>query len=243
MTIENEKTIGQIVADDYSTASVFKSYGIDFCCKGNRTISEVCNQKNIPAEMLHKALENAMQQEKSANPSFNHWALDLLVDYIVKKHHRYIRIKAPELNTYLEKLCKVHGQNHPELFKIKELFDASANELFSHMQKEEMMLFPFIQKMAAAELDDSQSAAQPHFGTVKNPINMMMHEHDAEGARFREIAALTSDYTPPADACATYKVAFALLEEFEEDLHQHIHLENNILFPRAIELEKKLSYA
>jgi len=238
MIIEQEKTIGQIVADDYRTASVFKSYGIDFCCKGNRTVSEVCNQKDISVETLHEALESALQPERFASPNFNRWALDLLVDYIEKKHHRYVRGKVPELGTYLEKICKVHGKTHPELFEIKQLFDASAKELFSHMQKEENILFPLIRAMAEAEINGTQNIQRPSFGTVGNPINMMMHEHDTEGERFRKIAALANDYTPPVDACSTYQVAFALLKEFEEDLHQHIHLENNIIFPKAIELEK-----
>jgi regulator of cell morphogenesis and NO signaling len=243
MTLINEKTIGQIVAEDYRTASVFKSYGIDFCCKGNRTVLEVCGQKDIAVETLQEALEKNTGQERSANPNFNRWALDLLVDYIEKKHHRYVHGKIPELNVYLEKLCKVHGQNHPELFEIKELFTASANELFSHMHKEEKILFPIIRAMAEAELNGTTNIHRPPFGAVGNPITMMMQEHDNEGERFRKIAALTDGYRPPTDACTTYRVAFALLEEFEEDLHQHIHLENNILFPKAIELEKKLSYA
>lgn len=243
MTLINKKTIGQIVADDYRTASVFKSYGIDFCCKGNRTISEVCEKKNIAVETLQEALERNTQQERSASPNFNQWALDLLVDYIEKKHHRYVQGKIPELCAYLEKLCKVHGQNHPELFEIKELFDASSSELFSHMLKEEKILFPVIRAMAEAEIKGTPNIPRPPFGTVGNPIFMMMHEHDTEGERFRKIAVLADGYTPPADACTTYRVAFALLEEFEEDLHQHIHLENNILFPKAIEMEKKLSHA
>lgn len=243
MTLIKERTIGQIVADDYRTASVFKSYGIDFCCKGYRTISEVCHQKDISVERLIEALEKTTQQEKSASPNFNRWALDLLADYIEKKHHRYVRGKIPELNTYLEKLCKVHGQYHSELFEIKELFKASANELLSHMQKEEKILFPVIRAMAEAEINGTPDVHRTPFGTVENPISMMMHEHDTEGERFRKIAALTNGYTPPSDACTTYRVAFALLEEFEEDLHRHIHLENNILFPKAIELEKELSHA
>lgn len=243
MIISEEKTIGQIVADDYRTASVFKSYGIDFCCKGNRSISEACNQKGISEEALNKALKNATQQVKSGGPNYTNWSLDLLADYIEKKHHRYVRAKIPELKAYLEKLCKVHGQNHPELIETKELFSAAADELTSHMQKEEKILFPVVRAMAEAEINGTPNIQRPPFGTVANPVNEMIHEHDTEGERFRKIAALTNDYTPPADACTTYRVAFALLEEFEEDLHLHIHLENNILFPKAIELEKERSHA
>ncbi|MNT11953.1 Iron-sulfur cluster repair protein YtfE [compost metagenome] len=134
----------------------------------------------------------------------------------------------------------MHGASHPELFEINQLFIGCAGELAQHMKKEELILFPFIKKMVKASLTD-ELIEQPHFGTVENPIAMMMHEHDAEGERFRKIALLTNDYTPPADACNTYRVTFAMLAEFEEDLHKHIHLENNILFPAAAVLEKKFS--
>jgi regulator of cell morphogenesis and NO signaling len=140
---------------------------------------------------------------------------------------------------FLDKLCKVHGDRHPELFRIHELFVGCAQELAQHMKKEELMLFPFIRKMVDASIT-GRPLDQPHFGTVQNPVAMMMHEHDGEGERFREIASLTDNYNPPADACNTYRVTFAMLKEFEEDLHKHIHLENNILFPASVELEKKI---
>lgn len=139
----------------------------------------------------------------------------------------------PELLQYLDKLCKAHGERHPELFEIREEFGHVADELAAHMQKEEHVLFPYVSRLAT-----ERQPPRPPFGTVENPIRMMMHEHTVEGDRFARIAKLTDEYTPPADACATYRVAFALLREFEEDLHQHIHLENNIMFPRAIESEK-----
>lgn len=243
MIISAEKNIGQIVADDYRTAAIFKSYGIDFCCKGNRSLSEVCNQKDISVNTLQEKLTNVLQQERTASPNFKRWSLDLLADYIEKKHHRYVRSKISELNAYLEKICNAHGQNHPELFEIQELFTASAKELVSHMQKEEKILFPVIRAMAESEIDSTVNIQRAAFGTVENPISAMMHEHDNEGERFRKIAALTNNYSPPADACNTYQVTFALLKEFEDDLHQHIHLENNMLFPKAVELEKKLAHA
>ncbi|MCB0423860.1 MAG: hemerythrin domain-containing protein, partial [Mangrovimonas sp.] len=133
---------------------------------------------------------------------------------------------------------KVHGQRHPELFEVNELFIASAGELAAHMKKEELILFPFIKELVKAKLD-SHKVSQPSFGTVENPIAMMMNEHDNEGERFRQIAKLTNNYQPPADACNTYRVTYAMLEEFEKDLHLHIHLENNILFPKTINLEKQ----
>lgn len=234
-----EKTIGAIVADDYRTAAVFTSFGIDFCCKGNRTVEEACERKNINAQEVQAKLAEIFATRQINANDFNAWDLDLLADYIQKKHHRYIEEKTPVLKQYLDKLCKVHGERHPELFEIEHEFSQSAGELAMHMKKEELVLFPYIRQMAAAE-KSQQPVHQPHFGTVKNPIQMMLHEHDVEGSRFHRISAITGNYNPPADACNTYRVAFALLKEFEDDLHLHIHLENNILFPKAIDLEKRL---
>lgn len=141
---------------------------------------------------------------------------------------------------YLNKLCKVHGENHPELFEITKELKESAEEFGGHMEKEENVLFPFIRKLVQAKQENSKME-KPHFGTVENPVAMMMLDHEAEGERFRKIADLSNNYTPPEDACNTYRVSFALLNEFEQDLHLHIHLENNILFPKAIALEKEFN--
>ena len=239
MQIDTNKTIGQIVADDYRTAQIFKNYNIDFCCKGNRSIREVSENKGIDAGKLLAEIEQLQQQKDERCADFTSWPLDLLADYIEKKHHRYVEEKIPVLHQYLNKLTKVHGEQHPELFEIYDEFRASAGELAMHMKKEELVLFPFIRKMVKAK-ESGEKAGQPHFGTVKNPVQMMMQEHDTEGERFRKISELSSNYTPPADACNTYRVTYALLNEFEDDLHQHIHLENNILFPKAVELEKEV---
>ncbi|ABQ05441.1 iron-sulfur cluster repair di-iron protein [Flavobacterium johnsoniae] len=231
------KTIGSFVAQDYRTAAVFSKYRIDFCCKGNRTVDEVCEKQNIDADVLLQNIHEVIQSENNGSIDFNSWPLDLLADYIEKTHHRYVEDKTHTLLAFLDKLCKVHGANYPELFKINELFIGCAGELSQHMKKEELILFPFVKRMTKTKESDG-ILSQPSFGSVSNPIAMMMHEHDNEGERFREIAALTDHYTPPADACTTYKVTFAMLKEFEEDLHKHIHLENNILFPKAVLLEK-----
>ncbi|GAA4242545.1 iron-sulfur cluster repair di-iron protein [Winogradskyella damuponensis] len=235
-----QKKIGQYVADDFRTAAIFSKYKIDFCCNGNRTVEEACDKKGIDSNLLMDELNQVLNSKGAETIDYKSWPLDLLAEYIEKKHHRYVEEKTPVLRQFLDKLCRVHGERHPELFKINELFTASAGELASHMKKEELILFPFIKKMVNAKLED-QTVQSPQFGTVENPIAMMMEEHDNEGARFREIDALTNNYTPPADACNTYKVTFAMLEEFEKDLHLHIHLENNILFPEAIKLEQQFS--
>ena len=240
MEILEQKTIGQYVADDFRTAAVFSKYGIDFCCKGNRTIEEACEKKGQDSEIILNEINTVLNTKNDNTIDFKSWPLDLLADYIEKTHHRYVEDKTQVLLPFLDKLCKVHGAAHPELFEINELFKGCAGELAQHMKKEELILFPFVKKMVQATLSHEQ-IMQPHFGTIENPIAMMMHEHDAEGERFRKIASLTHNYTPPADACNTYKVTFAMLQEFEEDLHKHIHLENNILFPKAVELEQKFT--
>ncbi len=242
MNINSNQIIGELVAQDYRTASVFKNYGIDFCCKGNRTISEACTEKNLDAQQLVQTLEQISQAGANAATDYQSWPIDLLADYIEKKHHRYVDTKILEIKPFLNKIVKVHGDRHPELAEVEQLFNESAGELTAHMKKEEFILFPFIRKMVKLK-DSREPLAPPHFGTVQNPIAMMHHDHDAEGERFRRIAALTGNYTPPADACNTYRVTFSLLKEFEEDLHLHIHLENNILFPKAIEMEKSFATA
>lgn len=235
------KTVGSYVAEDFRTAAVFSRYGIDFCCKGGRTLTEVCEKKKLNQGGLEQELERVLAQKSDNSIDFRMWPLDLLADYVQKTHHRYVEEKTPVLLQFLDKLCKVHGDRHPELFRIHELFVGCAQELAQHMKKEELMLFPFIRKMVDASIT-GRPLDQPHFGTVQNPVAMMMHEHDGEGERFREIASLTDNYNPPADACNTYRVTFAMLKEFEEDLHKHIHLENNILFPALVELEKKIMF-
>ena len=239
MNIQENNIIGELVAQDYRAASVFKKYGIDFCCQGNRTIEGACEKKNIDTKKVLEDLVAMMEAKSESTTDYQSWPLDLLADYIEKKHHRYVQEKTLEIQPYLDKICKVHGERHPELLEIKEEFNASAGELAAHMKKEEMILFPFIRKMTKAKLENTKVDAA-HFGTVKNPIQMMMNEHTVEGNRFRKIEELSNNYTPPLDACNTYRVSFALLKEFEQDLHLHIHLENNILFPRAIEIEKEL---
>ena len=235
------KTIGEIVAEDFRTAAIFKKHGIDFCCRGGRTIQEACEKKKVMEQQLIDEL-SALPSGKGDNVDVSSWPLDLLANYIVKIHHEYVREKTPMLLQFLDKLCKVHGDRHPELFEVKALFIESAHDLGEHFQKEERVLFPFIEKLAQAA--QSGTPLEPsHFGTVENPIEMMKHDHTIEGDRFAKIAEMTQGYTPPVDACNTYKVTYAMLEEFENDLHRHIHLENNILFPKAIELEKKIQTA
>ena len=232
-------TIGEIVTQDFRTASVFSEYGIDFCCGGNKTLQKACEEKSVNISELQKKLNEVIQSPKGNDVDFNSWDIDLLADYIEKTYHRYIKEKTPILLQYLEKIRDVHGENHPELFEIYDLFSHSAMDLSMHLQKEERILFPMIRQMSESE-SSNQDTELGHCGTIENPISVMMSEHVTEGARFEKISELSQGYTVPSDGCNTFRAAYTLLDEFEQNLHKHIHLENNILFPKAIKLEQLL---
>ena len=234
-----QQQIGQFVTQDFRTAAIFNKYGIDFCCKGNRTLEDVCTKKHIDSNALWDELEAVLKNPTNTPLDFNSWPLDVLADYIEQKHHSYVEEKVPVILQFLNKLCHVHGERHPELFEVYDLFSGASKALASHMKKEELVLFPFIKRMVKAQ-SEQFSVQRLLFGTVENPIAMMKDEHDNEGERFRLISKLTNAYTAPEDGCTTYRVTYAMLEEFEQDLHKHIHLENNILFPKAITLEQDL---
>ncbi len=240
MHIDNQSNIGKIVAENYKAAAVFKQYGIDFCCNGNRTIESACRKKQIGEEQLLAELQEAVAQKGTGEIDFKSFPLDLLADYIEKTHHRYVDRKITEITPYLRRIVEVHGDNHPELLVVEQLFQQSAGDLTAHMKKEELVLFPSIRRLVQSQLSGSTKSETP-LGTIAEVIARMEQDHEAEGERFRHISELTDQYNPPADACNTYRVTFSLIREFEEDLHRHIHLENNILFPKAIELEKTLS--
>lgn len=234
-----EKNIGELVAKDYRTAQVFKNHNIDFCCNGERPLSQVCEEHNLDVNQLQKELEDATKEAGNDNTNYENWPLDLLADYIKKTHHKYVTRQSQVLIPYLKKICQVHGNAHPELLEIDKLFNQTANAMATHMVEEETILFPFIHQLVNSE-EEGSDLIPPSFKTVESPVAMMKEDHDAEGERFREIVRLSNNYTPPIDACNTYRVTFGLLQEFENDLHKHIHLENNILFPKAIKLEKAL---
>lgn len=240
MTITSDTMVGEVVKRNFNTASLFQANHIDYCCGGKQSISEACRVAGIEPARLIEQLEKVSERTDPDTEYINNLALDELCDYIVKRHHAYVRKNIPFLKESLNKICKVHGANHPELFQIQEWFEESAGELTMHMQKEELVLFPFIQKLATAKIKGIQ-IERPAFGSVTNPIAMMLSEHEAEGNRFDKIAGISSGYSVPADACTTYKVTLNQLKDFEDDLHRHIHLENNLLFPKAIELEKEVS--
>lgn len=237
-TVDTQKHIRDYVAADFRTAAVFSKYKIDFCCKGDRSINEVCEKKEIDLDAIVLDLNRVLNSTTDESIDYRSWPSDLLADYVEKRHHRYVQEKTPVLRQFLDKLCKVHGGRHPELFKINELFIQSTDELLRHMSDEENLVFPYIREMVEAKATGKPKPVTDKFGSVENPIAKMLEEHTAEGDRFREISEITDSYTPPADACNTYRVAFKMLEEFEADLHLHIHLENNILFLDAVAMEQ-----
>lgn len=228
-------SVGEIVADDFANATVFDRYKIDFCCNGSVPLTEACRRVGIEVEQVMSELEREVTKG-SATVDFKCWPIDLLADYILKFHHRNIRKQGPEIAALLDKVCRAHGDNHPELFEVQALFNDSLLDLESHLEKEEKVLFPYIYELYQAK--EQQYPAPPfHCGTIESPIAVMMAEHDAEGERYREISRLTNGYMVPADGCGSYRLLLEKLAAFEEALHHHIHLENNIVFPRAIEME------
>ena len=238
ITGDNEETMGQIATKDLRKAQVFKKYGLDFCCGGKKTVKEACAEKGLDVTKVEQELQAADKMPASRPIPYSDWNLDFLADYIVNTHHSYIRNTLPDILTYAEKVKNVHGSQHPELVRINELVKDINAELTSHMVKEEKILFTYIKALVTAEKNaGALHAAQ--FGTVQNPINMMEMEHEMVGKNVEEIRALSQNYLLPADGCTSYSLLYKLLEEFEEDLHLHIHLENNILFPKALEMEKK----
>ncbi len=240
ITGENEETLGAIAAKDLRKAEVFKKYGLDFCCGGKKTVKEACAEKGIDVTKVEKELQQADKNPAARPLPYNDWNLDFLADYIVNTHHSYVRKTLPDIKGYALKVAQVHGAHHPELIPIQQLVEAVNKELSEHIVKEEKILFPFIKELVMAK-DRSQSPRAVQFGSVQNPIHMMEEEHESAGKCLEEIRTLSNNYALPEDACASYSLLFKMLNDFEEDLHIHVHLENNILFPKAIALEKHLN--
>ena len=240
MSISLDTRVGEVVKLNFKTAPLFQSNHIDYCCGGNRTLLQACQEAGVEPEQLIAQLEEITGSSDPDSEYIMSLSLDEFCGYIVRRQHSSVRKNIPFLTASLEKLCDVHGANHPELFGMRQLFGASAGDLTMHMQKEELMLFPYIQKMARAKKEGT-GVTPAMFGPVTNPIGAMIAEHETEGGRFDRMATISGNYRIPSDACTTYRTTLQVLQEFENDLHRHIHLENNILFPKAIELEAALS--
>lgn len=238
MNITKDNTVASIVTENIKTAHIFKKHGIDFCCGGGISLKKVCEKRNVEINALMNDLLS-IDETIDSTQDFDKWELDTLIDHIINTHHTYVKESLAILSQYANKVAKVHGHHYDFLHEVNALFHQISNELVSHMQKEEQILFPYIKSLVLTK-KNNQTISTPPFGTVNNPINIMEHEHESAGEVLRKIAALTSNYTTPSGACNTFKALYSKLEEFEQDLHQHIHLENNILHPKAIALEQKI---
>jgi regulator of cell morphogenesis and NO signaling len=232
-------TINDIVTKDFRTAAIFEKHSLDFCCGGGKTIAEACREKAVDADLVLDELKLLIRGPQAGGDLFAVMELDALVDHIVATHHAYVRSALPAILKHTRKVADVHGARHSEVVAIADLFNAVAAELSQHMIKEEQILFPYIKSLVAAKRGTSP-ALRPPFGSIENPIRMMELEHQSAGNGLYDIRALSFSYAPPEDACTTYKVSYLELDQFERDLHTHVHLENNILFPKAIKLEKEL---
>jgi len=236
MNVSGTKTVRELAVEIPNATRVFEKFGIDYCCGGKKSLEEACSAAELPVDEVLKALQASAVSSapESALPS---GSLAELIDHIVKTHHKFTREEITRLKALLEKVCSVHGKNHPELPAIREIFVGLAQELTLHMMKEENVLFPYIIRMEQA-VAQNDALLRPPFGTVQNPVRMMMQEHDGAGDALREIRAASRDFTAPEDACISYQTLYQALPAFEAALHQHIHLENNMLFPRAVEMEE-----
>ena len=239
MSVITEKTVRELALERTGATRVFEALGIDYCCGGDLPLGQACQAAHIPVAKVLESLE-AAGRSTSTRPKGQDWQaapLGDLISHINATHHKFTRSEIARLGPLFEKVCSVHGANHPELLQLRDIFAALCQELTSHLMKEEMVLFPYITRMEEA-LEEKAPVLPPPFGTVQNPVAMMEHEHHAAGNALRSLREISHGYAAPADACVSYQTLYQALAKFEADLHQHIHLENNILFPRAIAMEQ-----
>lgn len=238
MNVDLSKTVRELAVENPAATRMFEKFGIDYCCGGGKSLREACAAVNVAPDKLVESLQAAGRTKGSkGNKDWQSELLSDLIDHIVDTHHAFTREELDRLEPLLAKVCSVHGQRHPELLRVQRLFGGLSQELTMHMMKEEQVLFPYVVRMEEAVLE-RRSIIPPMFGTVQNPVQMMMQEHDSAGQALHEMRELSAGYTPPPDACVSFQTLYRALDEFERDLHQHIHLENNILFPRAVEMER-----
>ena len=232
-------TLAEIVNEDFHAAEVFEKYGLDFCCGGKQSIDDACREKGINPDVLLSEIKKSGDQTGREREKFDRWELDFLIDYILQNHHAFLRRAMPSLHAHTQKIAAVHGSNHPEVIRIAALFEKMKGDLEQHMMKEEQIVFPAIKMMLNAKR--TGHAPEPlRFGSIQNPIAMMEMEHQVAGNETHQIKDLSGNYTLPADACTTFAMTYQELKEFELDLHQHVYLENNLLFPKAIALENEM---
>jgi regulator of cell morphogenesis and NO signaling len=239
MSISAEKTVRELALESPVATQVFEKLGIDYCCGGSKSLEEACRAANLSVGEVVGSLEAEEQTVRAARPNrdWQEEPLADLIDHINKTHHKYVREQLARLEPLFEKVSSVHGKNHPELLEMRATFRGLAEELTMHMMKEEKVLFPYIIRMEESVIQKEPVLPAP-FGTVQNPVRMMIHEHDSAGNALRALREASNGYTAPADACVSFRTLYQALAAFEADLHQHIHLENNILFPKAVGLER-----
>lgn len=231
-----EQTLASIVSSNHQAVPVLEKYHLDFCCKGKRTLADACTEKGLPVETIAEELENRMKAEQGKILPFGSMTAEQLISYILIHHHFYVKQSMPTILTHLEKVAMKHGERFPYMTEVLYLFRSIHEEMTMHMHKEEVILFPRIKEIeAVSSIKQKRNFTE---GYIAGPIQVMETEHDHAGELLYRIRELTNGYTAPADACTTFKVSLAELKEFEEDLHRHVHLENNLLFPLA---EKMLS--
>jgi len=246
MNIDTTKTVREMALNIPGATRVFEKLGIDYCCGGNRPFEAACGEANLQIQKVIDSLESAVVEHRGRNSAdlqqedWQNAPLGDVIAHIQNTHHRYVRAEIDRLRPLLDKVCNVHATRHPQLLQLRSDFHSLAQELSTHMMKEEMVLFPYIARMEESVLAGEPILPAP-FGTVTNPVAKMVHEHDSAGRLMRHMRELSDGYAPPDGACASYKTLYWALAEFERDLHQHVHLENNILFPRAIALERQRS--
>ncbi len=234
------KTVREVALENPAAARVFERLGIDYCCGGGKSLEEACQVAHLNIDEVVDSLEMAEQASRTSQVERN-WGqepLSELIAHIKGTHHKFTRVEIERLGPLFDKVCSVHGKNHPELLEVRSIFQGLAQELTHHLMKEEMVLFPHLIRMEESVLEKAP-VVPPPFGTVQNPIFMMEHEHDSAGDALRAMRKATKEYTAPAEACVSYRALYQALGEFEADLHRHIHLENNILFPRALAMERR----
>jgi len=238
--INPSMTVREVAIEMPQSTRLFEKLNIDYCCGGSRSLTEACNSAGLEVDDVLGMLKTASHEGKLENVDFQRLLIADLVGHILGTHHVYTKDEMTRLDSLIKKVISAHGENHPELRTVGELFDRLCADLKPHMFKEEQILFPYILALAHA-CAENQGAPFAPFGTVNNPVRMMMMEHDTAGEILRDLRNVTSNYTTPSDGCMSYRALYEALEAFEKDLHQHIHLENNILFPRAVDLEAQLT--
>jgi regulator of cell morphogenesis and NO signaling len=236
----NSLSLAQIVNSNHKAATIFEKYHLDFCCKGKRSLAQACSEQELAVENVVTELQTVFEENTSQGAiDFEQMKLAGLCDYIVNTHHAYVKNEMPQIYAYLQKVSSRHGERHPELYKIFKAFASVKEEMENHMKKEEMILFPRIKEMEKLS-EGNNPASQISITYLQAPITVMEQEHDHAGSLLNEIRILSNNYSAPQDACTTYCLSFAALQAFEMDLHQHVHLENNVLFPKSIGVFKKL---